>query len=78
MHRIAQVVQQLANDLALVFLLYAVQNGRIGRRGGDGKARFQMFISVGAARLGTNVAAGEFPDSLKKLPAVGKGRQPPR
>jgi hypothetical protein len=42
MHRIAQVVQQLANDLALIFLLDAVQNGRVGRRGGNGKARFQM------------------------------------
>jgi hypothetical protein len=52
MHRITQVVQQLANDLSLVFLLYAAQDGGVGWRGGRRKARFQVVFSVRA--LGRN------------------------
>jgi len=45
MHRIAQVVQQLANDLPLVLLLYADQDGGIGRWAGCRRARFQVVLS---------------------------------
>lgn len=63
MHRIAQIVQQLADDLALVFLLYAAQDGSVGRVAGRGDARFQLVFSVRAARaeltrgLGSSLAA---------------------
>ena len=63
MHRIAQVVQQLANDLPLVLLLYADQDGGIGWRAGCWRARFQVVLSswaVGAELipgLGSSLAA---------------------
>jgi hypothetical protein len=71
MHGIAQVVQQLANDLSLIVLLDPVQDRRVRWRGPGRKARFQIPCSVGAC-AGTIAWAGEFPDSLKKLPAVGQ------
>jgi hypothetical protein len=45
-HRVAQVVQELANDLTLVFLLYPAQDGGIGRGRGDSEAGFQVLFSV--------------------------------
>ena len=50
MHRIAQVVQQLADDLALVFLLHAGQGGGVGRGAGCLGARFQLFSPFGRLR----------------------------
>jgi hypothetical protein len=52
MHRIAQVVQQLANDLPLVLLLYADQDNGIGRSAGCRRASFQLFSPLG--RSGRN------------------------
>jgi hypothetical protein len=53
MDRITQVVQQLANDLPLVLLLYTAQDGGVGRDTGCRRARFQLFSPFGAARGGT-------------------------
>ena len=47
MHGIAQVVEQLANDLPLVFLLHAAQDGGGGRGARGGKTRFQSFSPFG-------------------------------
>jgi hypothetical protein len=44
MHGIAQVVQELANDLALVFLLDPAQDGGVGRGRRDGEAGFQVVL----------------------------------
>jgi hypothetical protein len=52
MHRITQVVQQLANDLSLVLLLHAGQGSGVGWRTGCRRARFQFVFSVG--RSGRN------------------------
>jgi hypothetical protein len=78
MHRIAQVVQQLANDLPLVLLLYTDQDGGIGRRAGCRRARFQVVFSSRAVGGGTNSGAREFPRSLKKLPTSGKPKRASR
>jgi hypothetical protein len=62
MHGVAQVVQQLANDLALVFLLHTAQDGGVGRRGG----RFQCFLPLG--RSGRNYLTGSgVPPPLEKI-----------
>jgi hypothetical protein len=68
---IAQVVQQLANDLSLILLLDPIQDRGVGRRRDRSrKTRFQIrfssntFNTVGA---GTIDRVEEFPDSLKKL-----------
>ncbi|HEY7642793.1 MAG TPA: hypothetical protein VH814_23870 [Steroidobacteraceae bacterium] len=67
MHRIAQVVQQLANELSLIFLLDPVQDFRIGRRRG-GKTRVQILFSV--CDQGWELLHGlvSSPTHLKKLP----------
>jgi hypothetical protein len=66
-HRIAQVVQQLANELSLIVVLDPAQNFGVGRRGRSRKARFQI-PSPFDDPSGTIARAGEFPDNLKKLP----------
>lgn len=76
MHRITQVVQQLANDLSLIVLLDPVQDRRVRGRGPGRKARFQIPCSV-CGYAGTIARAGEFPDSLKKLPTVGQPEAAP-
>jgi hypothetical protein len=72
MHRVAQVVQELANDLTLVLLLYPAQDSGVGRGRGDSEAGFQVVFSVRNRCGGTIDTAREFPCSLKKLPAAGK------
>lgn len=69
MHRIAHVMQQLANDLSLIFLLHPIQDGGIRGRAGGRCGRFQMF-SPFLDPGGTIGRLGEFRSSLKKLPAV--------
>lgn len=72
MHGIAQVMQQLANDLPLVFLLYAAQGGGVGRGAGRGETRFQVLFSVGPARAELSHGLVSSARSLKKLPAGGR------
>jgi hypothetical protein len=73
MDRVAQVVQQLANDLSLILLLDPIEDGGVGRRARGRetrrrKARFQdPFLRLCSA-AGTIASPGEFPDGLKKLP----------
>jgi hypothetical protein len=75
MDGIAQVVQQLANELSLILLLNPTENRGIRRRRAGGrKGRFQI-PSPCRSKAGTNAAAGEFPDSLKKLPRVGRPKE---
>jgi hypothetical protein len=71
MHGVAQVVQQLANDLSLVFLLDPAEGGGIGRETGRRGDSLQFVFSFVAPRGGTISRPGEFPGSLKKLPAAG-------
>jgi len=80
MDGVAQVVQQLANELSLIVLLDPVQNGRVGRRRSGGRdACLQTPSPSMALGAGTNVRAREFPLSLKKLPPRRRaGIQPPR
>jgi hypothetical protein len=77
-HRVTQVVQQLANDLTLVFLLNPAKDGGVGRGRGDSEAGFQgPFLRSGvAAELTPRL--GSSPRSLKKLPAAGKRDPAPR
>jgi hypothetical protein len=51
MHGIAQVVQQLANDLSLIFLLDPAQDGGVrGWRAVGADARFQTFLRLSQVR----------------------------
>jgi hypothetical protein len=59
MHGIAQVVQKLADDLTLVFLLDPAKDGGVGRGRWDGDARFQVFspFKTVAAELSTRLGS---------------------
>ena len=68
-------MQQLANDLTLVFLLYPAQDGGVGRGRGDSETDFQVLSRFDSGG-GTIGEPEEFRCQLEKITSRGPALSP--